>query len=243
MNRKGGTMTRLTLALALLAGAAGHGCAPAPPARPPDQPGFPAAGRPVAGIVSASWDTEADRDRHGEADRVFGHLRVAPGVRVADVGAGSGYYTVRLARRLGPGAVIYAQDVDPTYLKELRARLAREGITGVTPVLGTPTDPRLPAASVDLALLSHMYHEIANPYAFLHNLRGALAAGGRVAIIDLDRPTGSHGTPPALLRCELGALGYRELSFHSLAPAAGYLAVFARPEPLPAAGEIRPCRR
>lgn len=229
--------------LMLLAWLVVHGCAPARPAPPREQPAFPAAHRPVAAIVSASWDTEADRDRVGEADRVFRLLRIAPGLRVADIGAGSGFYTVRLARRLGPGATIYAEDVDPGYLADLRTRLARERITGVTLILGRPHDPRLPPASVDLALLSHMYHEIADPYAFLYHLRRAVAPGGRVAIIDLDRPTASHGTPPALLRCELGAVGYRLLQSRSLAPAAGYLAVFAPPERLPRPGAIRACRR
>ena len=95
---------------------------------------------------------------------------------------------------------------------------------------------------MDLAILSHMYHEIEHPYEFLHRLHGALAAGGRVAIIDNDKSTRDHGTPPALLRCELGALGYRQIDFLSLAPADGYLAVFAPPDALAAPDAIRPCR-
>jgi ubiquinone/menaquinone biosynthesis C-methylase UbiE len=85
-------------------------------------------------------------------------------MRVADIGTGEGYYAVRLARRLGPGAAIYAQDVEPRYLQRLEARLQREGVPGVTLVLGTPRDARLPPGSIDLAILSHVYHEIENPY-------------------------------------------------------------------------------
>jgi len=161
---------------------------------------------------------------------------------VADIGAGLGYYTVRIARRLGPGAIIYATDVKPEYMEQLRARLAREQISGVRLILGMPRDPRLPPNSVDVALLSHVYHEIENPYEFLYRLQPSLTPGARVGIVDMDRPTENHGTPPALLRCELAAVGYRQLDFALLAPADGYLAVFARPETLPPPSAIRPCR-
>jgi hypothetical protein len=113
----------------------------------------------------------------------------------------------------------------------------------VTLVQGTPGDPKLPPASVDLALLSHVYHEIENPYEFFYRLRPALVTGARVAIIDVNKPTQDHGTPPDLLRCELEALGYREVDFVSLGPADGYLAVFTPPDTLPAPGSIRPCAR
>jgi ubiquinone/menaquinone biosynthesis C-methylase UbiE len=170
-------------------------------------------------------------------------LGIRPGTRVADIGAGEGYYTVRLARRLGDGARIFATDVQREYLQGLEARLAREGIRGVTLVLGAPRDPALPPAAVDVALLSHMYHEIENPYEFLYRLRPALAPGARVGIVDVDKPTQDHGTPPALLRCELAAVGYREADFRSLAPADGYLAVFTPPDTLPPVEAIRPCRQ
>lgn len=206
-------------------------------------PRFPPPDRPVAPIVTPTYSTETTRDEHGEAERVLSRLSVKPGMRIADVGAGDGYYTVRLAKRLGPGATIYAEDVAQAHLDRLAARLTREHVTGVTLVSGTPADPRLPAQSIDLALLAHMYHEIEQPYEFVYRLHGALAPGGRVAIIDNDKPTDKHGTPPALLRCELAAVGYREVDFLLLAPADGYLAVFAPPETLPRPEDIRPCRR
>lgn len=204
---------------------------------------LPAPDRPVASIVAPAYGTEETRDRLGEAERVMDRLGIRAGTRVADIGAGEGYYTVRLARRLGPGATIYAEDITAAYLDALRARLAREQVRGVTLTLGTPGDPKLPPASVDVALLSHVYHEIANPYELLYRLRPALAAGARVAIIDLDKPTQDHGTPPALLRCELSALGYREVDFLWLVPADGYLAVFTPPSVLPAVASITPCRQ
>jgi len=209
----------------------------------PGLPTFPAPDRPVASITSATYSDEKTRDGRGEAERVMDLLGIKPGQRVADVGAGLGYYTVRLARRLGPGATIYATDVKGEYLDQLRARLKRERVHGVRTILGRPRDPLLPVDSVDVAILSHMYHEIENPYEFLYRLQPALAPGARVGIIDTDEPTQRHGTPPTLRRCELAAVGYRELHFVFLAPADGYLAVFAPPEVLPAPEAIKPCRQ
>jgi SAM-dependent methyltransferase len=203
---------------------------------------FPAPARPVARIVASAYSDEETRDRNGEAERVMDRLAIKPGVRMADLGAGDGYYTVRLARRLGPSAGLTAEDVQPDTLKGLEARLRREGINGVKLVLGAPRDPKLPPASTDVAILAHMYHEIENPYEFLYRLRPALAPGARVGIIDNDRPTQDHGTPPSLLRCELGAVGYRQVDFLPLDPAEGYLAVFAPPDALPRPESIIPCK-
>ena len=86
-----------------------------------------------------------------------------------------------------------------------------------------------------------MYHEIENPYEFLYRLRPALAPGARIAIVDVEKPTQDHGTPPALLHCELVAVGYREAESRSLAPADGYLAIFTPPDVLPLPASIKPC--
>ena len=209
----------------------------------PRVPTFPAPDRPVASIISPEYSDEQTRDGRGEAERVMDRLGIKGSQRVADIGAGLGYYTVRLVRRLGPGATIYAIDVEAEYLERLRARLTREGIGGVTFILGLPRDPQLPLRSVDVAILSHVYHEIENPYEFLYRLQPSLAPGARVGIVDVDRPTQHHGTPPTLLRCELAAVGYRQLDFIWLAPADGYLAVFGPPEVLPTTTAIRPCRQ
>lgn len=206
-------------------------------------PRFPVPDRPVAPVVSASFSDEKTRDANGEADRVMDRLGIKPGLRVADIGAGEGYYTVRLAGRLGPMATIYAEDIMPEHLKRLEVRLGREKIAGIQIVLGVPRDPKLPSESIDVAILAHMYHEIENPYEFLYRLRPALRPNARIGIIDLDRPTQNHGTPPALLRCELEAVGYRQIDFLLLTPAEGYLAVFLPPDQLPSIGSIRPCRQ
>jgi SAM-dependent methyltransferase len=202
---------------------------------------FPAPSRPVATIISPTYSDEKTRDRLGEAERVMNRVGIRPGMRVADIGAGDGYYTVRLARRLGSTGAIYAEDVNAEYLARLESRLKREGISGVTLVRGEPGDPKLPRAAVDVAILAHMYHEIESPYEFLYRLRPSLAPDARIAIIDVDKATQHHGIPPPLLRCELAAVGYRQVDFLVLAPADGYLAVFVPPEHLPPVETIKPC--
>src|SRR5437660_7928759 len=155
----------------------------APPGAPASA--FPAPKRPVAGIVTDTWRDEQSRDQAGEAERVMRLLDVKPGLDVADIGAGSGYYTVRLARRVGPQGHVFAEDVVPDYLDRLARRVAAEGLAGsVTLVHGEPHDPRLAPRSLDLALLVHMYHEVTQPYGLLWNLRPALRPGARVAVID-----------------------------------------------------------
>ena len=148
---------------------------------------------------------------------------------VGDIGAGSGYHTVRLSGLLGRAGRVIAQDVTQDYLNQLAKRIKDQKLSNVVFALGEPHDPRLPAASLDVAILVHMYHEVAQPYAFLYNLAPALKSGARVGIVDLDRPVSQHGTPPALLRCELAAVGYRQIALHHLTGDAGYLAVFSPP--------------
>jgi SAM-dependent methyltransferase len=216
------------------------------PLAPPGAPAsaFPKPDRPVAEIISPIWATETERDAVKESERIIAALGLEPGMSVADLGAGSGYHTVRLARALGPDGRVFAQDVMPKYLADLARRVRQEGLTNVTLVRGEAHDPRLSAGSVDAAILVHMYHEIAQPFAFLYNLVPALKPGARVGIVDLDRPIGKHGTPPDLLRCELAAVGYEPVSFTRLTGEIGYLAVFTPPAEAartpPEA--IKPCR-
>ena len=103
------------------------------------------------------------------------------------------------------------------------------GLQNVAISLGEPHDPRLPPSSLDIAILVHMYHEIAQPYGFLYNLVPAFKPGARIGIVDAYGPTSEHGTPPSLLRCELAAVRYREVSLDRLPGSAAYLAIFAPP--------------
>jgi SAM-dependent methyltransferase len=201
--------------------------------------GFPLPQREVPQIVSPAWADEASRDRAGEARNVIRIARIGPGQVVADIGAGSGYYTMRVAPVVGPAGRVIAQDIVPRYLDQLKARVRRARLTNVRFVLGSPVDPRLPRNSINTALLIHMYHEIAQPYALLYKLRASLKANGRVAIVDLDRPSEQHGMPKALLVCEVRAVGYDLVSIDDLKP--GYVAVFKKGNPVNAA-TVKACR-
>ncbi|KAA2235425.1 class I SAM-dependent methyltransferase [Salinarimonas soli] len=232
----------LGLALALPLPAPAQEIVPlAPPGAPASA--FPRPDRPIAEIVSPIWADEASRDAIDEAGQLARRLAVRPGMTVADIGAGSGYHTVRFSKMVGPEGRILAQDVTPAYLADLARRVRSEKLSNVTLALGEPHDPRLPPGSVDVAILVHMYHEIAQPFAFLHNLVPALKPGARVGIVDLARPTWQHGTPPDLLRCEVEAVGYRQVALGPLQGNLGYLAIFeppaegARVDP----AAIRPC--
>jgi hypothetical protein len=200
----------------------------------PAQPGLPASAfpkpdRPVASIVSPTWHDEKERDSANEASQIVRLLGIKSGMTVADIGAGSGYYAVRLSPIVGSSGRIIAEDVVPVYVQGLRGRIRDLGLENVVIGLGESHDPRLPAGAVDVAILVHMYHEITQPYALLYNLVPALKSDARVGIVDAFAPTAKHGTPPNLLRCETAAVGYRETSFHRLVGSDAYLAIFAPP--------------
>lgn len=186
---------------------------------------FPPPARPVAPVVSARWSNEDAREHVGEAAKVIAALGPLAGLTVADIGAGEGYYEPRLSRAVGRTGRVVAEDIDAATVAGLTARVRPLG--NVRATLGRPDDAGLAADSVDVALMVHMYHEIAQPYALLWRLRTSLRPGGRVAIVDADRPTEQHGTPPKLLACELAAVGFARTSTTEIEDGI-YLAVFAK---------------
>jgi SAM-dependent methyltransferase len=190
---------------------------------------FPKPDRPIADIVSPIWHDEKERDAAGESSQLVRLLGIKSGMTIADIGAGGGYYVVRLSPVVGAGGRVIAEDIKPEYLRSLRKRVRDLGLQNVVVSLGEPHDPRLPVDSLDVAILVHMYHEIAQPYALLYNLVPALKLGARVGIVDAFAPTSEHGTPPSVLRCELAAVGYREISLDRLDGSNAYLAIFAPP--------------
>ena len=204
---------------------------------PPDYEArdFPAASRPVSAIVSSRWSTEEARDRLNEAGDVMRRAGIAPGMTVADIGAGEGYYTIRLAARVGEKGRVLAEDVIPEVRDKLAERVTRESLDNVSVKLGEPADPKLPENSFDRIFMVHMYHEIAAPYEFLWRMRPALKPDGEVIVVDADRPTNQHGTPHALLECEFAATGYKLIERQPMPAVNGYLARFRsvgqRPEP------------
>lgn len=192
---------------------------------------FPKPDRPVADIIAPLWHGEKERDDADEPGQLVRLLGMRTGMTIADIGAGSGYLTVRLSPIVGPQGRIFAQDIEPSYLKDLGRRVKTLKLKNVTIGLGEAHDPRLPPASVDVAIMVHMYHEISDPYALLYNLAPAFKRGGRLGVVDTPAATSRHGTPPTLLACELAAVGYRQTAVHSLAGSDTYLAVFSPPAP------------
>ena len=177
----------------------------------------------------------------GEATKVIELAGVAPGMWVADVGAGEGYYSVRLSPVVGRRGRVLAEDIVPEVRDRLAERVQRENLDNVAVMLGDPDDPRLPAGSLDRVFLVHMYHEVASPYAFLWRVREALKPGGRVIVVDADRPPSRHGMPPRLLRCELAAVGLRLLQFERL-DGDSYFAAFEPAGERPRPSAIKPCK-
>jgi ubiquinone/menaquinone biosynthesis C-methylase UbiE len=238
----------LTLRAAVLLGfaALAAGCQPKADDqsdRPPSARAFPRADRPVSKIGATSFSTEVQRDSVNEAKTVMDLAAIERGMTVADIGAGEGYYTVRLSTRVGPKGRVLAQDIDAAALHRLGERVERERLDNVSIKPGAPDDPRIPQASFDRVFLVHMYHEVAEPYAFLWRLRPALRPGGRVIVVDVDRPTGQHGIPPALLFCEFNAVGFRLTQFLRKPELQGYYAQFEAAGDRPAPEAIRPCRQ
>src|SRR5437762_11771249 len=207
----------------------------------PSEPRFPSAHRDVAPIVGDAFSTEDARDRVGEAEQVMQLAGVKPGMSVADVGAGEGYYTVRLAPVVGAKGRVLAEDIQPEVRDALSDRVQRERLDNVAVKLGTPDNPMLPGQSFDRIFLVHMYHEVQSPYAFLWHAREGLKPGGEMILVDADRPVKQHGIPPAQAKCEFAALGLEPVKSSVLSSREVYFMAFRAARPRPQPDQIRPC--
>lgn len=191
--------------------------AQAPRARPEPPANGVYLGRKLAepmSHVGAAWLDRAGRDAVQQPAHVLDVLGVKPGARVCDFGAGSGYFTVHLARRVGTTGHVFAVDLQPEMLALLGKKLTREQLSNVTPLLAKPSEPSLPPGSVDLVLMVDVYHELARPDLTMGQLRDALAPGGRVAWVEYraEDPNVTikpdHKMSLVQLRREAAAVGY-----------------------------------
>lgn len=147
----------------------------------------PISGRQFAGVMGwqgAPWLEREERDIEEAPDTAVDALDLKAGQTVADIGAGSGYMSVRMAKRVGPTGRVFAEDIQPEMIDLLKQRLARERVTNVTPVLGLIDNPQLPDASVDLMLLVDVYHEFSEPQKMLRGMRAALKPDGRLVLLE-----------------------------------------------------------
>jgi len=228
-------MSNRALALALIF-AVLAGCRAEPTA-----PHFPKAQRDVAPIVGDTFSTEDARDRVGEAEEVMELAQLKPGMSVADVGAGEGYYTVRLSPAVGRKGRVLAEDIVPEVRDALSDRVQRENLDNVAVKLGAPDNPMLPAQSFDRVFLVHMYHEVQSPYAFLWHLREGVKPDGLVVVVDSSRPVKRHGIPPQQLKCEFAAVGMEPVKYQVLTGGDVYYMAFKLARPRPAPEQMRPC--
>jgi SAM-dependent methyltransferase len=154
------------------------------------------------------------RDEKLHINRVMDILSIAPGKTVADIGAGSGWFTVRAAKRVTESGIVYAVDINPEAVRHIADRAQQEHLRNVKSVLSKADDPGLPANTVDAALLLKTYHEVANPIALLRNLRTSLRSNARVGVIDRTGNGEDHGVQKEVVIREAGQAGYRLLEEH-----------------------------
>lgn len=189
---------------------------------------FPRPDRPIAEVVSTQFSNEDARDERNEAQVVMDLADIRPGMTVADIGAGEGYYTVRLAERVGVDGRVLAQDISREALDRLGRRVERERLENISIKFGDTDNPQLPSDSFDRIFMVHMYHEVTDPYAFLWNMWPALNAGGQIVVVESDSKVGTHGLPHTLLFCEFEAVGYVLVEYNERPDIKGYFARFQR---------------
>jgi SAM-dependent methyltransferase len=220
--------TRLLAALALLLSLA------APPAAhrahaqatQPSQPQRPTS-TPYKGNLSIF--EYPDRDQKLHVERVMDLLDIMPGKSVADVGAGSGWFTVRAAARVGTSGQVYAEDINPEAIDYIRNRAAKENLANIHTILGEVNDTKLPPSCVDAVLILKTYHEFAHPVPLMKQLRASLRPGAKVGIIDRNGNGTDHGLMPGIVEREMVQAGYHRIGQYDFTKDDGqdYFLIFA----------------
>lgn len=184
-----------------------HAAAQRPASAPPQQR---PTSEPYTGDLSI-FETPG-RDQRLQINRVMDILGIKPGKTVADIGAGSGWFTVRAAKRVAADGLVYAIDINPEATRYIGERAQKEHLQNIKTILSQPDDPLLPADSVDAVLMLKTYHEIAHPVTLLKNLRAALRPGAKVGIIDRNGNGENHGVEKNVVIQEAKEAGYALLS-------------------------------
>ena len=208
---KNAYMRRLAAAVLLVVASAAAGLSFA-------QATHPISGRRIAGVMGhegAAWLERPERDAEEAPRKAIAALKLLPGQVVADIGAGSGYYTMLLSTAVGSSGRVYATDIQPEMLGLIRAKIGQTRVSNVELVLGTTTESRLPDGAIDLALMVDVYHELAQPQAFLQSLKRAIKPDGRLVLIEFRKESAwvpireEHKMTVREARMELEAEGYR----------------------------------
>lgn len=205
---------------------------------PQEQPQARPTSTPYTGDLSI-FD-KPGREQRLQIDRVMDLLHITPGRNVADLGAGSGWFSVQAAQRVGPGGIVYAEDINPESTRYIDDRAASAHLFNIRPILGKPDDPRLPEDSVNAVLMLKMYHEIARPVEFLEHLRPALRPGALIGIIDRNgNGSGTdHGIREETIVHEMESAGFHETGRYDFVKPDGedYFLIFqekSAPQPEP----------
>jgi ubiquinone/menaquinone biosynthesis C-methylase UbiE len=194
--------------------------APAAPSRPTSTP--------YSGDLSI-FETPG-RDDRLQIQHVMDLLDIKKGSNVADIGAGSGWFTVRAAQRVGKTGQVFAEDINPAAINSIDERAKKAKLANVETILGTPDDPKLPPASIDAVMFLKVYHEVANTTALLENLKPALKPGAKVGIIDRNGNGADHGLMPDVVKKEMAAAGFKLAGTYDFTKADGqdYFLIFAK---------------
>ena len=197
----------------------------------------PLSGRRYAqtmGVEGADWLDRAERDQEEDPDRAIDVLKLQKGATVADVGAGSGYMTEKLSKKVGSTGKVYATDIQQGMIDLLNKRIAKRKLTNVTPILGTQDNPNLPLESLDLALMVDVYHELSQPQLVLRHIRAALKPGGRLVLVEYRKedPTipirPEHKMSVAEAKLEVEAEGFKLTATNEDLPRQ-HILIFSRP--------------
>jgi SAM-dependent methyltransferase len=178
----------------------------------------PLTGRRIASVMGpggADWLDRPEREAEENVEGALSAINIKPGMTVAEVGAGTGYVAVRMAKRVGPGGQVYANDLQPEMLEKLRQNAAKAGLANVRTVLGGETDPKLPAGRMDLIVLVDVYHEFSQPQKMLQGIRAALKPDGRLVLLEYRKEDPNvpirpeHKMSVAEAKTEVEAEGFR----------------------------------
>ena len=178
----------------------------------------PISGRRYAqtmGVEGADWLDRSERDQEEEPDRAIDVLKLQKGATVADIGAGSGYMTEKLSKKVGPMGRVYATDIQQGMIDLLNKRVTKRKLANVTPILSTQDDPRLPLDTVDLVLMVDVYHELSQPQLMLRHIKASLKAGGRLVLLEYRKEDPNipirpeHKMSVAEAKLEVEAEGFR----------------------------------
>jgi len=170
---------------------------------------------PVMGSAGADWLDRSDRLREEQPEKALDLIGIQPGMNVADVGAGTGYMTLRMARRVGPKGHVWAVDIQPAMLERLTENARKAELTNIETVLGTEADPKLPSASMDLVIMVDVYHELSRPQEMLHSIRACLKPDGRLVLVEYKKEDPAipirpdHKMTLADIKAEVEAEGYK----------------------------------